>query len=126
MWHIKGGNIKKLLSHQKNNETLYLQGLLYLANASSESSNPHHFLRELNKIFQLRVNILSKLWLILCCHQQKIQNTSHFWWALSVGIFHFCISRTSKPSSMGSLPRCIMFWSVKYTFTRQRSHCQAC
>ena len=34
-------------------------------------------------------------------------------WALPVDIFHFCISRTTKFRS----PLCIMFWSVKYTFT---------
>ena len=39
--------------------------------------------------------------------------------ALSVGIFHFCISRPSKFSSI-RFPLFIMFWSVKYTFTCQR------
>ena len=43
---------------------------------------------------------------------------------LSDSIFHFCISRPSKFSSMGS-PLWNMFWSVKYTFTYQRSHFQA-
>ena len=51
----------------------------YLVNGSSESSNPYHFLRELNKIFQMHVNVLSKLWLIFCWHQQKIQKMSQFW-----------------------------------------------
>ena len=37
-------------------------------------------------------------------------------WALSVGTFHFCIARPSKCSSLRS-PLCILFWSVKYTFT---------
>ena len=46
-------------------------------------------------------------------------------WALSVGIFHFHILRPSKFSSMGS-PFCIMFCSVKYTFTFERWHIQAC
>ena len=27
----------------------------------------------------MNVNILPKLYLIFCCHQQKIQNMSHFW-----------------------------------------------
>ena len=35
-----------------------------------------------------------------------------------VGIFHFCISRPSKFTSMGSL-RCIIFCSVKYTHSSQ-------
>ena len=39
--------------------------------------------------------------------------------ALSVGIFHFCISRPSKFSFVES-PSCIMFLSVKYIFTCKR------
>ena len=35
-------------------------------------------------------------------------------WTLTVGIFHFCISRPSKFSLFGFL-LCIIFWSVKYT-----------
>ena len=42
--------------------------------------------------------------------------------ALSVGIFHFCISRPSKFSFVES-PSCIMFWSIKYIFTCKRWHC---
>ena len=38
---------------------------------------------------------------------------------LSVGIFHFCISRSSEFSFVES-PSCIMFWSVKYIFTCKR------
>ena len=34
------------------------------------------FLKELKKIFQV---ILPKLWLFLCCFQQKIRNMCHFW-----------------------------------------------
>ena len=37
-----------------------------------------HFLEELNKIFQMHLNILSKLGLIFCCHQQKIQKIRLF------------------------------------------------
>ena len=44
--------------------------------------------------------------------------------ALSVDIFHFCISRPLKFSSVES-PSCIMFWSVKYIFTCKRWHFQA-
>ena len=36
-------------------------------------------------------------------------------WAISVGTFHFCMSRPSKFSSMGP-PICFMFCSVKSTF----------
>ena len=39
-------------------------------------------------------------------------------WAISISTFHFCISRPSKFSFLGSL-HCIMFRSVKYTFTCQ-------
>ena len=116
----------------------------YLANWSSKSSNSLHFLGELNKLYQMHVNILSKLWLIFCWHQQKIQKMSHFllfndhnleskhdnymndpsfslaFWALSVGIFHFCISKSSKFSSMGSLPPLYYVPVCKiYTFTCQ-------
>ena len=84
-----------------------------------------------------------------CCYQPKIQkmrsHLRHFYdqnfgskhdnqtndpvfsstfWALLFGIFHFCISIPSNFSSMG--PPLHMFWSVKYTFTRQRWHFHAC
>ena len=36
-------------------------------------------------------------------------------WALSVGIFHFCISKPSKFIPWGPSCLCIMFWSVKFT-----------
>ena len=45
---------------------------------SSEPINPWHFLKELNKIFKMHLNILSRLWLIVCCHQQKIKKMRHF------------------------------------------------
>ena len=35
-------------------------------------------LKEIDKIFQMHLNILPKLWLIFCCHQQKIQKMIHF------------------------------------------------
>ena len=50
-----------------------------LVNGSWGSNNPEHFLRELSKIVQMRVNILSKLWLIFCWYQQKIREMSHSW-----------------------------------------------
>ena len=112
----------------KNIMKLYIFKGWYLANGGSESNNSQHFLRELNKIFQMHINILSKLWLSFFWHKQKIQKCAIFdilmtitrgvnmvtrqmtpfsastLWALSVGIFHFCISRPLKFSSMGSLP----------------------
>ena len=42
-------------------------------------------------------------------------------WVLSVSILYLWISGTLKFNS-----NCIMFWSVKYTFTCQRWHFQAC
>ena len=99
----------------------------YLAYGSSECNNPSHFLKELNKIFQMHVNSFSKLCLIFCWHQQKMQKwaifdisititlganmttreTTPFFsstpWALSVGIFHFCISRRPKDISRSSV-----------------------
>ena len=83
------------------------------------------FMKELNKIFQRHSNVLPTLWLIFCCHQQKVQKMSLFdilvtitpgvnmitrqlipfflstLWAPSVGIFYFCISRSLKLNSMG-------------------------
>ena len=116
LWDIEGRNIKKLLSQHKNTENCIFKDW-HVANGSSESNNLEHFLKELSKTFQMQLNILPKLWLIFCCHHQKIQKMSHFCilmpltqgvnmitrqttpffsstlWALSVGIFHFCISR---------------------------------
>ena len=46
-------NFKKT-SQQNNNETLYFQG-------RSESNNPQHFLKELNKIFWMLLNNSLKL-----------------------------------------------------------------
>ena len=101
-----------------------------------------------NSIFQVRLNVLPKLWLNFCCCQQKYKKWAIFdilmtitpggnmvtrqmtlffsstFRALSVGIFHFSNLRPSKFSFMGS-PFCIMFWSVKYTFTCQRWNFQA-
>ena len=76
----------------------------------------------------MHLNILPNLWLIFCTHQQKIWKWAIFdilmtitlgvnmitrqmilffsstLWALSVGIFHFCISRPSKFTSVESPP----------------------
>ena len=35
------------------------------------------FCKNSNKIFQLHLNVLPKLWLTFCCHQQRIQKMSH-------------------------------------------------
>ena len=59
LWDIEGKSIKKLESQQK------------IMKLSSRV--------ELNKIFQMHVNILSKLWLIFCWHQRKTQKMSHYW-----------------------------------------------
>ena len=77
----------------------------------------------------------------MCWHQLKLQKLKYFWhfndknagvnhdnqtyhlishvshlFHVSVGTFHFCISGPSKFNFTGS-PLCIMFWSVKHTFT---------
>ena len=120
--------IKKLLSQLKKQRNSVFW---HLSNGSSESKNPYNFLKKLNKIFLMHVNILSKLWLIFCCHQQKIQKCAIFdilmtitsaeniirrttpflsstFWSVSIGLFHFCISKPAKFSSVGS-PLYIMF-----------------
>ena len=86
----------------------------YLTHVNSKAYWTYHFLKELRNIFQVHLNILSKLGLSFC-YQQKIQQMSHFWslmtinlgvniitkqitpffsstlWALSVVTSHFCI-----------------------------------
>ena len=138
-WDIEGRYITKLLGQKKKRNCIF-KGW-HLANGSSDPNNPQNILKEVNKMFQMSLNVLSKLLLILCCHQQKIQKLtqfSHFndhetlevnmitrqmtpffsstLWVLSFGIFHFCISRTSKLNSMAS-SLCFMYWPVKYTLT---------
>ena len=46
---------------------------------SSTNGKTIPFPKELNKISQAHLNMLLKLWLIFCCHQQKMQKISHFW-----------------------------------------------
>ena len=79
LWDIDARNIKNWWI----SKTIWILCVFrgwYLYNGSSKSNNPYHFLRELNKIFQIHVNILSKLWLIFCWHQPKIQKMIHFWY----------------------------------------------
>ena len=54
----------------------YLQ---YHMNGNSKACEPYVFPKELSKIFKVNLDILPKLWLIFCCHQQNIQKLSHFW-----------------------------------------------
>ena len=86
----------------------------------------------LNKIFQIHLHILPKLLLIFYCHHKKIQKLSHSWhfndhnsrgkynnlsslrWYIS--FLHFKIFKIQ----FHGIPLCIMFWSVKYTFTGQK------
>ena len=55
---------------------LELQFVIYLR---LEISKKYQWKKELNKAFQIHWNIFPKLWLIFCCHQQKMQKMSHFW-----------------------------------------------
>ena len=70
-WDIKDRNIKKTAELVKNYPNPVFSRV-NLAASSPEFNNPHNFLKELNKIFQMHLNIFPKLWLILCCHLQKI------------------------------------------------------
>ena len=72
---------------------------LCIANGSSEpvihifySSNPA-FSKIANKIFQMHLNILLKLWPIFCCHQQKIQKWAIFDILMTVTLVGNMISR---------------------------------
>ena len=121
----------------------------YLRNSKSKACWPYHFLKEPNRIFQVHLNIIPKLclsfaaicrkykkWAIFdilmtitlgvsIISRQMIPFFSCILWALSVGIFHFCIGRTQN-SALWDFPIYIMFWSVKCTFTCQSWHFQAC
>ena len=37
------------------------------------------FPEDFNKIYQVHLNIIPKLWIMFCCHQQKILKTTYFW-----------------------------------------------
>ena len=134
-WDIEERNIKKLLSQQKIWKTYIFKGC-HLSNCGSEPNNPHNFLTELNEIFLAVTNKKYSKWVILDILMTRSprvnmiirQMTPFFSSSLeapSVVIFHSCISKPSKFSSMRS-PNCIMFWSVKYTLAIQRWRCQAC
>ena len=117
-----------------------------LANGSSESNNPQNLIRWLNEIFQMQLNIFTifiyfyivagffsvigrkyKEWAIFDIlmtitpgvNMMTKEMTRFFSSTLSVAIFHFWISETSKFISMGPY-LCIMFWFVKYAFTSQK------
>ena len=77
-WDIEGRNIIKNCWVGKKYRNLVFIRVCF-PTGSSEANIPHHFLKDLNKIFQMHVNILPKLWLIFCCHLQKIQIMSNFW-----------------------------------------------
>ena len=74
LWDIEGRNIEKTAESAKN---LYFK-VRRIGNSSTESSDSKNFIKEINKIFQIHLNILSKLWLSFCCHQQSIQKISYF------------------------------------------------
>ena len=81
----------------------------------------------LKKMIQFHFYVLPKLWLIFCCHQQKIHKSTIFnilititlevkitirqanpffyllFELLSVGLFHLCISK-DLPNSISSVP----------------------
>ena len=105
----------------------------YFTKGNSKAYWTYHFLKELNKIFQVHLNILLKLWLIFCCYHQKIQERAIFdtLIAVTLGVnmiarqitplisfiqIHFCIWRPSKFTSVGCTLY-IMLWSPKYAFT---------
>ena len=117
----------------------------YLTNGNSKAYWPYHFLKKLNKIFQVKLNALPKLGLISFYHQQKRQQWAIFnslitmtprvnmitrqmtpfspstLWALSIGIFSFAFQdlhiliQTQFQATFR-----ILLWFVKFTFTWQR------
>ena len=146
--------LEKLLSQQKIPKFCIFKGL-HLANNGWEPNNPYHFLKKLNEIFQMHLNILSKLWLIVCCHQEQIQNMSYFrhfndhnsggkhgnqtndpiFKIYSLGPIRWHISYLHLKKNAFLLlifkiqchgvPFYIMVWSVNCTYTSQR-YFQAC
>ena len=126
LWDIEGRNIKKTTESAKkyrNPVFSRVDILVMVAQNPLMEFLKEHFLKELSKIFQMHLNILPKVWLILCCHSTKYKTwatidilmtitpevnmiiremtpfLSFAFWALSVAIFHFCILKPSKFSS---------------------------
>ena len=50
----------------------------YLTSSNSKNLLTIPFLKKLNKMFQVHLNILPKLWLIFCCYQQKIWKIKNY------------------------------------------------
>ena len=122
---------EKLLRQQKIPKSCIFN-IWHLDNCTLEPNNSFRFPKVLNDIFQIHLNIFFQTVPVFCCcccccccHLQKIKKKkNHLWhfhdhisgsthdannpiflstlWALSVCIFHFCISRPSKFSSLPS------------------------
>ena len=144
-WDIEGRNIRKTAENYRKKpwNSVFSKIDILLMVAQNPLTHSIFWI----KFFQMHLNILPKL--ILCCHLEQIKKWAIFdillavalevnmitrqmtpfllstFWALCVGIFHFCISRPSKFTSMGFHPW-IMFLFVKYTFTCQIWHFQVC
>ena len=50
----------------------------YLTNGKFKVYQPYHLLEELNRIFQVHLNILPKLWLTFCCYRQICEKWAIF------------------------------------------------
>ena len=118
---------KRFLVQQKIPKSCIFKGW-HLANGNSESNNSWHFLKVLIEIFQWLVKFYSncdwffavisrkyKKWAICdilittnlgvnTITRQMTPFFSSILWFLSIGIFHFCISRPSKFNSIGVHP----------------------
>ena len=144
-WDIEGRNIRRTAENYRKNpkNSVFSKIDILLMVAQNPLTHSIFWI----KFFQMHLNILPNL--ILCCHLEKIKKWAIFdilmtvtlevnmitrqmtpflsstFWALSVGIFHFCISRPSKFTSM-EFHSCIMFLFVKCTFRCQIWHFQVC
>ena len=69
-WNIVGRNKKNCRVDKEIPKSCINKGW-NLAKSSSEPKNPWHFLKEVNKIFQMHLNISPKLWMIFAVISRK-------------------------------------------------------
>ena len=67
----------EILRVKISKKLLFLRVVILLMTV--QPNNLQHFLKKLNKSFKIHLNMLPKLWLMFCCHQQNIQKMSQCW-----------------------------------------------
>ena len=109
-WQIEGRYISKTTGSAKILKSCVFKGW-HLADGSAEPNNPGHFLKELNEILQMHLDIFLKL-----CHQQ-IQKMSLYDILITVNSGSKYDTYTNDPIfliySLGSIHRYISFLHFK-------------